>query len=157
MLRIERSSVLLALIAAAASLALRSANSSRIRFDSKVGLPEINEGRPPGWIEVSSIRVRGVSTNWIRGEVPPTRANSSRHSCHTGSATLMFDSAELRLPAVGASKSTAGSASAESSGNGSSSREICSPMFEAVSSGSNDSSSDFRLRGHTSKTLCLGQ
>ena len=59
-------------ISVAASLALRSASSSRMRLESSVDLPVMNCGSPPGCVVESSMRVRGVSTKRTSGERPPT-------------------------------------------------------------------------------------
>ncbi|PPG59348.1 hypothetical protein C5C27_09760 [Rathayibacter sp. AY2B7] len=86
--RTERSSIPLSVIAPAAFFAVRRASSSRMSEERSVVLPEMNGGSPPGCVVESSMRVRGESTKWSRGDGPPTLASSSRHDCHTGSATL---------------------------------------------------------------------
>ena len=77
-----------AAIALAASFAVRRARSSRIKLDSNVVLPVMKVARPPGWVTPSSILVRAESSKCRSGERPPTAANSARHCCQVGSATL---------------------------------------------------------------------
>ena len=54
-------------MAPAASLALRRASSSRMRLESSTVLPVMNCGRPPGWVTLSSMRVRGWSSKCSSG------------------------------------------------------------------------------------------
>ena len=83
----ERGAALEAAIASARAL-LTSAFSAKQRLDSRVVFPVMKRARPPGCVVDNSIRVRGASTKCSRGEAPPSRANSSRHSAQTGSATF---------------------------------------------------------------------
>ena len=161
--RIDRSSTLLAAIAVAARRALRSAKSSRMRLDSSVDWPEINCGRPPGCMALRSMRVRGVSTNWSNGDVPPTRLSSSRHWCQVGAATLA-----ARKAADGAEGSNGVDGVNGVDGNdddlgivGSSLTRLVGPesrrvgsSFTSRSSSSADDPSFFRPRRYTCKTLC---
>ena len=98
--RTERSSMPFDVIALAARRALRRASSSRMRLDSSVLWPVMNCGRPPGWVELSSMRVRALSSKWSSGDRPPTFSSSSRQRRHTGSAMLpatTFGSPRLSL------------------------------------------------------------